>query len=53
MIRLVAKGKAAHASMPELGENAIERMVEALGHALRTPFPRTPFWARARWPPCS
>jgi len=42
VIRLVAKGKAAHASMPELGENAIERMVEALGHALRTPLPEDP-----------
>lgn len=42
VLRLVTKGKAAHASMPELGENAIERMLEALGHALRTPLPEDP-----------
>lgn len=42
VIRLVAKGRAAHASMPELGENAIERMLEALGHALRTPLHEDP-----------
>ncbi len=53
VIRLVTKGKAAHASMPELGENAIEKMIQALGHALRTPFPRTPYSGRARWPRCS
>lgn len=39
VIRLVARGKSAHASMPELGENAIERMLHALAHALRTPLP--------------
>ncbi len=42
VIRLVTRGRAAHASMPELGENAIERMMEALGHALRTPLPEDP-----------
>ncbi|MGB9757859.1 MAG: M20/M25/M40 family metallo-hydrolase [Candidatus Bipolaricaulaceae bacterium] len=42
VIRLVTKGKAAHASMPELGENAIEKMIQALGHALRTPLPADP-----------
>jgi putative selenium metabolism hydrolase len=42
VIRIVAKGKPAHASMPELGENAIERMLQALGHALRTPLPEDP-----------
>ncbi|MCX7844852.1 MAG: M20/M25/M40 family metallo-hydrolase [Candidatus Bipolaricaulota bacterium] len=42
VLRLLVRGKAAHAAMPELGENAIERMVEALGHALRTPLPEDP-----------
>jgi len=42
VIRLVARGKPAHASMPELGENAIERMLHALSHALRTPLPEDP-----------
>lgn len=42
VIRVLARGKAAHASMPELGENAIERMIHALGHALRTPLPEDP-----------
>lgn len=42
VIRVVAKGKAAHASMPDLGENAIEKMLHALGHALRTPLPEDP-----------
>lgn len=42
VIRLVARGRAAHAAMPELGENAIERMFHALGHALRTPLPEDP-----------
>lgn len=42
VIRVVARGKPAHAAMPELGENAIERMLHALGHALRTPLPEDP-----------
>jgi len=42
VIRLFARGKPAHASMPELGENAIERMLHALAHALRTPLPEDP-----------
>jgi putative selenium metabolism hydrolase len=43
VIQILAPGKAAHAAMPELGENAIERMLQALGHALRTPLPDDPF----------
>lgn len=46
VLRLVTRGRAAHASMPELGENAIERMMEALGHALRMPLPEDPFLGR-------
>lgn len=42
VIRVLARGKPAHASMPELGENAIEKMIHALGHALRTPLPEDP-----------
>lgn len=46
VIRLTVRGKAAHASMPELGENAIEGMVEALRHALLTPLPEDPVLGR-------
>lgn len=42
VLRLFTLGRAAHASMPELGENAIEKMLYALGHALRTPLPEDP-----------
>ncbi len=37
VIRLEARGKAAHAAMPELGENAIEKLVEALPFAWSAP----------------
>lgn len=42
VIRVETRGKPAHAAMPELGENAIECMFQALGHALRTPLPQDP-----------
>lgn len=42
VLRLLTRGKAAHASSPELGENSIEKMLYALGHALRTPPPEDP-----------
>ncbi len=37
VIRLEARGKAAHAAMPELGENAIEKLVEAMPFAWAAP----------------
>lgn len=40
--RLSATGRAAHSSTPELGENAISRLIDLL--------PRIPTWARGREP---
>ncbi len=42
VVRLEAWGRQAHASMPELGENAIEAMVATLPAALALPLPEDP-----------
>ncbi|MBC7092742.1 M20/M25/M40 family metallo-hydrolase [Candidatus Bipolaricaulota bacterium] len=46
VLRLEALGRTAHAAMPELGENAIERMVDALPYALAVPLPEDPALGR-------
>ncbi|MCX7750324.1 MAG: M20/M25/M40 family metallo-hydrolase [Candidatus Bipolaricaulota bacterium] len=42
VVRLTARGKPAHAAMPQLGENAILKMVEALPPALDVLLPTDP-----------
>lgn len=37
--RLVARGRAAHASMPEVGENAAEKLIAAWSRVARMPLP--------------
>ncbi len=42
VVRLQARGRAAHAAMPNLGDNAIVRMVETLPFTFDTPLPDDP-----------
>lgn len=42
IVRLVAKGRAAHAAMPELGVNAVEKLLRELPRALQRELPRDP-----------
>jgi len=42
VLKVEARGRTAHASMPELGDNAIERMVRALPKLLSLPLPHDP-----------
>jgi len=42
VVRLEARGRASHAAMPELGDNAIVRMVETLPFAFETLLPADP-----------
>jgi len=51
VLRLEACGRPAHASMPELGENAIERLVEQLKVLMEGPLPDDPILGRGSLAP--
>ncbi len=48
-----ARGRTAHASMPELGDNAIQRMMTALPRLLSLPLPRDPMLGKGTITPVS
>jgi acetylornithine deacetylase len=45
-VRLKATGRAAHSSLPELGESAIEKLLDALIELRRIDWPHEPDWGR-------
>lgn len=53
VLRITASGKIAHASMPELGENAISKMVKVLPRLLSLPLPHDPMLGKATLTPTS
>jgi len=48
-----ARGRTAHASMPELGDNAIQRLMTALPRLLSLPLPRDPMLGKGTITPVS
>ena len=47
VLRVEARGRTAHASMPELGDNAIQRLAIVLPKLLSLPLPRDPMLGKA------
>ena len=45
---IIARGSMAHSAYPELGESAIEKLLDALDRIRRIHCPSTNCWARAR-----
>jgi acetylornithine deacetylase len=45
-VRLKATGRAAHSSLPELGESAIEKLLDAMIELRKTDWPDEPGWGR-------
>ena len=53
VLRVEARGRTAHASMPELGDNAIQRLAIVLPKLLSLPLPRDPMLGKATVTPVS
>jgi len=53
VLKVEARGRTAHASMPELGDNAIQRMMAALPRLLSLPLPNDPMLGRGTVTPVS
>ena len=53
VLAVEARGRTAHASMPELGDNAIQRLMTALPRLLSLPLPRDPMLGKATITPVS
>jgi putative selenium metabolism hydrolase len=53
VLRVVTGGRVAHASMPELGDNAVSKMAELLPRLLALPLPKDPMLGKATLTPVS
>ena len=53
VLKVEAHGRTAHASMPELGDNAIQRMMAALPRILSLPLPHDPLLGKGTVTPVS
>ncbi|KUK27739.1 MAG: Succinyl-diaminopimelate desuccinylase [Acetothermia bacterium 64_32] len=53
ILKVEAHGRTAHASMPELGDNAIQRMMAALPRILALPLPHDPMLGKGTVTPVS
>ncbi len=48
-VKLIARGRAAHSSRPDLGESAIEKLIDVLVDLRRAPWPDDPLFGRTHY----